>query len=109
MYHMDVMGQIRMSPDFKETPDEQEAVYLKRQIDWIRETRIAVVVSEEPGVPGGAVTLLRACGGGLTAAAEFPARSNRAASRGFGSRIARVHFNASSSATSVRSTSSSVL
>ena len=29
--------------------DEQEAIYLKRQIDWMRETRIAVVVSEEQG------------------------------------------------------------
>ena len=33
----------------KETPDEQKAIYLKRQIDWMRETRIAVVVSEEQG------------------------------------------------------------
>ena len=62
-----------------------------------------------PGVPGGAVALLRARGGGLTAAAEFPAHSKRAASCGFGSRKALVHFSASSSATSVASTSSSVL
>ena len=33
----------------RQTPDEQEAVYLKRRIDWMRETRIAVVVSEEQG------------------------------------------------------------
>ena len=31
------------------TMDEQEAVYLKRRIDWMRETRAAVVVSEEQG------------------------------------------------------------
>jgi type I restriction enzyme R subunit len=30
-------------------PDEQEEVYLKRQIDWMRETRAAVVISEEQG------------------------------------------------------------
>ena len=29
--------------------DEQEEVYLQRQIDWMRETRAAVVVSEEQG------------------------------------------------------------
>lgn len=29
--------------------DKQEAVYLKRQIEWMRETRTAVVVSEEQG------------------------------------------------------------
>ena len=33
----------------KQTPDEQEAIYLKRQIHWMRETRTAVVVSEEQG------------------------------------------------------------
>ena len=33
----------------RQTPDEQEAIYLKRRIDWMRETRIAVVVSEEQG------------------------------------------------------------
>ena len=32
-----------------QTSDEQEAIYLKRQIDWMCETRIAVVVSEEQG------------------------------------------------------------
>lgn len=30
-------------------PGEQEAIYLQRQIDWMRETRAAVVVSEEQG------------------------------------------------------------
>jgi type I restriction enzyme R subunit len=29
--------------------DDQEEIYLQRQIDWMRETRIAVVVSEEQG------------------------------------------------------------
>jgi type I restriction enzyme R subunit len=29
--------------------DEQEETYLKRQIDWMRETRTAVVISEEQG------------------------------------------------------------
>ena len=29
--------------------DEQEAVFLRRQADWMRETRMAVVVSEEQG------------------------------------------------------------
>ena len=33
----------------EKTPDEQEAIYLKRQIHWMRETRTAVVVSEEQG------------------------------------------------------------
>ena len=45
----------------------------------------------------------------LTTAAELPAHGKRAASCGSGSRKARVHFSACSSATSVRSTSSSVL
>jgi len=30
-------------------PDEQEEIYLQRQIEWMRETRTAVVVSEEQG------------------------------------------------------------
>jgi len=30
-------------------PDEQEGLYLQRQIEWMRETRTAVVVSEEQG------------------------------------------------------------
>jgi len=29
--------------------DEQEEIYLRRQIDWMRETRAAVVISEEQG------------------------------------------------------------
>ena len=32
-----------------QAPDEQEAIYLRRRIDWMRETRAAVVVSEEQG------------------------------------------------------------
>ena len=32
-----------------QAPDEQEAIYLKRQIGWMDETRAAVVVSEEQG------------------------------------------------------------
>jgi type I restriction enzyme R subunit len=31
------------------TPGEQEEICLQRQIDWMRETRVAVVVSEEQG------------------------------------------------------------
>lgn len=31
------------------TVDEQEEIYLQRQIEWMRETRMAVVVSEEQG------------------------------------------------------------
>ena len=38
-----------LAAERKQTPDEQEAIYLKRQIDWMHETRIAVVVSEEQG------------------------------------------------------------
>ena len=60
-------------------------------------------------VPGGAVAVLRARGGGLTTTAEFTARSQWSASRGFGSRSTRGHFNALASAASVRSTSTSVL
>ena len=30
-------------------PDEQQSIYLERQLDWMRETRAAVVVSEEQG------------------------------------------------------------
>ena len=32
-----------------QAPDEQEAIYLRRQIGWMGETRTAVVVSEEQG------------------------------------------------------------
>ena len=38
-----------LAAEREQTPDEQEAIYLKRQIDWMHETRIAVVVSEEQG------------------------------------------------------------
>jgi len=38
--------------------DEQEEIYLKRQIEWMRETRAAVVVSEEQGE----VDKFRRCG-----------------------------------------------
>ena len=31
------------------TDDEQEEIYLQRQVDWMRQTRMAVVVSEEQG------------------------------------------------------------
>ncbi len=31
------------------TADEQEEIYLRRQIEWMRETRMAVVISEEQG------------------------------------------------------------
>ncbi|MCY3762244.1 MAG: HsdR family type I site-specific deoxyribonuclease, partial [Gemmatimonadetes bacterium] len=33
----------------RRTDDEQEEIYLRRQIEWMRETRIAVVVSEDQG------------------------------------------------------------
>ena len=33
----------------KRTKDEQDEIYLLRQIEWMRETRMAVVVSEEQG------------------------------------------------------------
>ena len=39
----------KLAAERKQTPDEQEAIYLRRQIDWMHETRIAVVVSEEQG------------------------------------------------------------
>ena len=32
-----------------EAPDEQEGIYLQRQVQWMRQTRTAVVVSEEQG------------------------------------------------------------
>ena len=38
-----------LAAERKQAPDEQEAIYLKRQMDWMHETRIAVVVSEEQG------------------------------------------------------------
>ena len=38
-----------MEKALPKTGDEQEAVFSQRQIDWMRETRMAVVVSEEQG------------------------------------------------------------
>ena len=38
-----------LEADHEKAPGEQEAIYLKRQLDWMRETRAAVVVSEEQG------------------------------------------------------------
>ena len=38
-----------LEADYEKAPGEQEAIYLKRQLDWMRETRAAVVVSEEQG------------------------------------------------------------
>ncbi len=35
--------------EMKRAADEQEEIYLRRQIDWMRETRTAVVISEEQG------------------------------------------------------------
>ena len=53
MYHlMQKHWQARLSQLEAELPqaaDEQEEVYRRRQIDWMRETQMAVVVSEEQG------------------------------------------------------------
>ena len=38
-----------LEAEHAKAPGEQEAIYLRRQIDWMRETRTAVVVSEEQG------------------------------------------------------------
>ena len=38
-----------LEAEHAKAPGEQEAIYLQRQIDWMRETRVAVVVSEEQG------------------------------------------------------------
>ncbi|OCC15643.1 Type I restriction-modification system, restriction subunit R [Dissulfuribacter thermophilus] len=38
-----------LETELKSTADEQEEVYLRRQIEWMRETRMAVVISEEQG------------------------------------------------------------
>jgi type I restriction enzyme R subunit len=38
-----------MKKDLASVADEQEELFRRRQIDWMRETRIAVVVSEEQG------------------------------------------------------------
>ena len=38
-----------LEAEHAKAPGEQEAIYLRRQIDWMRDTRAAVVVSEEQG------------------------------------------------------------
>ncbi|MBP2132157.1 type I restriction enzyme R subunit [Methanomicrobium sp. W14] len=38
-----------LEKEAEHTPGEQEEIYLRRQIEWMRETRMAVVVSEEQG------------------------------------------------------------
>ena len=38
-----------LEAEHAKAPGEQEAIYLRRRIDWMRETRAAVVVSEEQG------------------------------------------------------------
>ena len=38
-----------LEAEHAKAPGEQEAIYLQRQIDWMRESRAAVVVSEEQG------------------------------------------------------------
>ena len=38
-----------LEADLSSNRDEQEAIYLQRQINWMRETRTAVVISEEQG------------------------------------------------------------
>lgn len=38
-----------LEKELASTPDEQEELFRRRQIDWMRETRMAVVVSEEQG------------------------------------------------------------
>ena len=38
-----------LEAEHAQAPGEQEVIYLRRQIDWMRETRAAVVVSEEQG------------------------------------------------------------
>jgi type I restriction enzyme R subunit len=39
----------KLKTDLSKAGDEQEEVYRRRQIDWMRETRMAVVISEEQG------------------------------------------------------------
>ncbi len=39
----------KLEKELAKTKDEQEEIYRKRQIAWMRETRMAVVVSEEQG------------------------------------------------------------
>lgn len=38
-----------LESEIRETTSEQEEIYLRRQIEWMRETRMAVVISEEQG------------------------------------------------------------
>jgi len=38
-----------LETEIAQTADEQEEIYLRRQIEWMRETRMAVVISEEQG------------------------------------------------------------
>ncbi|WP_214041268.1 type I restriction endonuclease subunit R [Methanoculleus sp.] len=38
-----------LESEIAETTSEQEEIYLRRQIEWMRETRMAVVISEEQG------------------------------------------------------------
>jgi len=38
-----------LEAEIARTTDEQEEIYLRRQIEWMRETRMAVVISEEQG------------------------------------------------------------
>jgi len=38
-----------LESEIRETTGEQEEIYLRRQIEWMRETRMAVVISEEQG------------------------------------------------------------
>ncbi len=40
---------VEIETELKSTYDEQEEVYRRRQIEWMRETRMAVVISEEQG------------------------------------------------------------
>lgn len=40
---------VELEADLDKTIDEQEEVYLRRQIEWMRESRTAVVISEEQG------------------------------------------------------------
>lgn len=39
----------KLESDSRRSSDEQEGIYLKRRIEWMRETKAAVVVSEEQG------------------------------------------------------------
>ncbi len=38
-----------LEAEISQATDEQEEIYLRRQIEWMRETRMAVVISEEQG------------------------------------------------------------